>query len=701
MTNTTRDTLLLAALRSMDDLMFIFDAEGRFLEVFRQDSHDLLMNPEDFLGKVYSDVLPAHLVHELTFAFDSLRSGNGVYEFIYRLEINQGLKWFSVKMTPILEGQELIGFSAIIRNRTRDHEMEDRVNKTQRMLGAIAAATGLLVDKFNYLTAITGGLRILGQGVGVDRVYLFKNDFDKENQIHFCSQKYEWTSLGVTAQIDNPALQYVPFSDMEFFIKPLIEKKPFVAIVSKIPDENVRLILESQSILSILVLPIFVGDYFWGFVGFDECRTERVWQEDEVSLLRSYTYSITSAIERHELLTNTEKARASAELESRTKSEFLANMSHEIRTPLNAIIGFSNLIGDGVDRNSNISVYASHVSSSANHLMELINNILDYSKMEAGKMELDWDAADVEDMLAETEGMMSAIARKKQLPFNVIRHNEFSRFVKMDRLRIKQVLVNLISNAIKFTTTGKVELSVSSRKIAPKSDKIILRFEVKDTGIGIKEDQLSRLFQAFTQADPSTARNFGGSGLGLMISNRILNLFDSALEVESIPGVGSTFSFEIEVEEVLEKRDEVKDTFEAEHFAKLQKKVLIVEDNELNMFIAATLLKGILPKCTIFEALNYSSALNIFEYEKPDLVFLDLEIPVLSGFEIAGQMREMEKRMEREETTVIALTARVTAETRMNCIDAGMNDYLTKPIELNELHRVLVDFLEKITRRDK
>jgi CheY-like chemotaxis protein len=224
---------------------------------------------------------------------------------------------------------------------------------------------------------------------------------------------------------------------------------------------------------------------------------------------------------------------------------------------------------------------------------------------------------------------------------------------------------------------------------------------VKDTGIGIKEDQLSRLFQAFTQADPSTARNFGGSGLGLMISNRILNLFDSALEVESISGVGSTFSFEIEVEEVLEKRDQVKDTFEAEHFAKLQKKVLIVEDNELNMFIAATLLKGILPKCTIFEALNYSSALNIFEYEKPDLVFLDLEIPVLSGFEIAGQMREMEKRMEREETTVIALTARVTAETRMNCIDAGMNDYLTKPIELNELHRVLVDFLEKTTRRDK
>lgn len=695
MTKTTRDTLLLASLRSMDDLIFIFDPQGHFIEAFHQEGQELLMEPDKFLGKRYSEVLPAHLVHELNFAFDSLRAGSSVYEFVYRLELKSGFQWYSVRLAPISEAGELIGFSSIIRNRTHDHLMEEKVTKSQRMLSAIAAATGLLVDKFNYLTAITGGLRILGQGVGVDRVYLFKNDFNTENQIHFCSQKYEWTSLGTSAQIDNPELQYVPFSEMDFFVTPLIEKNPFNAIVSQIPDERVRLILESQNILSILVLPIFVGDYFWGFIGFDDCKSERKWEEDEIALLRSYSYSVSSAIERHELLSSTVKARENAELESKTKSEFLANMSHEIRTPLNAIIGFSNLIADGVDRNSNISVYANHVSSSANHLMELINNILDYSKIEAGKMELDWEVSDVIDMINETEAMMSSIARKKQLPFNVVRGEGFPRFVRMDRLRIKQVLVNLISNAIKFTTSGKVELFVSSRRITKKGNNVILRFEVKDSGIGIKEDQLARLFQAFGQADNTTAKNFGGTGLGLMISNRILSLFDSALEVESTYGVGSTFSFEIEVEEDDVADEEINVMKNSAELAQLNKTILIVEDNELNMFIASTLLRGIMPACTIIEALNYQDALMYFERDTPDLVFLDLEIPVLNGFEIAAEMRALEKSREMPETTIIALTARVTNETRMNCIEAGMNDYLTKPIERNELNRVLDEFISK------
>lgn len=695
MTKTTRDKLLLASLRSMDDLIFIFDPLGNFIEAFHQEGQELLMAPEDFLGKKYSDVLPAYLVHELTAAFESLRMGGNVYEFVYRLELKSGFQWYSVRLATILEDGDLIGFSSIIRNRTHDHLMEEKVNRSQRMLSAIAAATGLLVDKFNYLTAITGGLRILGQGVGVDRVYLFKNDFDVQNQIHFCSQKYEWTSVGITAQIDNPELQYVPFSEMDFFIAPLTERNPFMAVVSNIPDERIRTILEAQNIVSILVLPIFVGDYFWGFVGFDDCKSERTWEDEEIALLRSYTYSMSSAIERHEFLFNTEKARENAELESKTKSEFLANMSHEIRNPLNAIIGFSNLITDGVDRNSNISVYANHVSSSANHLMELMNNILDYSKIEAGRMELDWDVSDVFDLLAETDVMMSSLARKKQIPFHVLRGSGCPQFVRMDSLRIKQVLVNLISNAIKFTSSGKVELFVSSRRIAPKGDRVILRFEVKDTGIGIKEDQLARLFQTFGHAAKATAKNFGGAGLGLMISNRILSLFDSALEVESTYGVGSSFSFEIEVEEEITTQIEVSAHENSAILEMLDKKILIVEDNELNMFIASTLLQAMMPKCTIIEALNFQDALMSFENDAPDLVFLDLEIPVLNGFEIAAEMRAIEKQRAISETTIIALTARITSETRMNCLDAGMNDYLTKPIERNELNRVLDEFIKK------
>jgi len=695
MTNTTRDTLLLASLRSMDDLVFIFDENGRFLEVFQPDSHELLMKPEEFLNRSFSEILPSYLVSELEIAFDRLKNGQPLYQFDYRLEVKNTKQWYDVKITPMKEDGLIIGFSAVIRNRTQNVLMEERVARTQRMLKAIAMATGLLVDKSNYLTAITAGLRLLGQGAGVDRAYLFKNGFDEKNDVHFCSQKYEWTSQGVTAQIDNPDLQYVPFSEMDFFISPLIEKNPFIAIVSEIPDEPIRAILESQGILSILVLPIYVNDYFWGFVGFDDCKNERIWEDDEIALLRSFTYSVSSAIERHELLSRTEKARENAELESKTKSEFLANMSHEIRTPLNAIIGFSNLIADGIDRNSNLSIYATHVSSSANHLMELINNILDYSKIEAGKMELDWEVADIDDLISETEGMMQSIARKKQLSLIVEKSKNVPKYVKMDRLRIKQVLVNLVSNAIKFTTTGKVELIVSARKITPQSDKVILRFEVRDTGIGIKEDQLAKLFQPFGQAENSTSKNFGGSGLGLMISNRILSLFDSALEVESTYGMGSVFSFEMEVEEEDGRNHTLETQLKTEVFASLEKKILIVEDNELNMFIASTLLKGILPKCEFSEATSESEALEFFEVNRPDMIFLDLEIPVRNGLEIARAIRTIEKERNFDPSTIIALTARVTHETRMNCLEAGMDDYLTKPIDRDELNRVLIEFYKK------
>ncbi|MCC5924969.1 MAG: response regulator [Bacteroidetes bacterium] len=601
-------------------------------------------------------------------------------------------RWVRILGYPTLVGGKPVYVHGIFQDITEQKDQRDQLKQNsnfQRLLAEMSTRL-INVNSENFDRSVHFILQGFGEFFDVDRSYVFRYSDDMSTT----SNTHEWVAEGVEPYIDH--LQEIDVKSMPWSANRMRANIPVnFSDINDLPDEAAaeRELFKIQHIKSVLLLPIFLHGKLIGFWGFDAVKEPRTWLGEDVRKLRLVSTMLSDAIDKLRLDQELIAAKERAEAASRAKSQFLANMSHEIRTPLNGVIGYTELLFD-TSLSEQQQKYLQTVQGSAKSLLGIVNDILDFSKIEAGKMELDPGPVNIRYLAEKAMLMFKYQAERKGLNLELDAEADTDYHIIADANRLNQILLNLISNAVKFTEAGSITVEVQLDEMASGMGR--LRLGVKDTGIGISHDVRENLFQAFTQADASTTRRFGGTGLGLVISSLLVEKMGGQISIHSEPGSGSEFYFTIQVPlikqtkvKASENNEDKPQTVSAKEYHFIPSPVILVaEDIPLNANLIKLVLKKLIPDAEIIVAENGKIATDIAFSRHIDVILMDVHMPEMDGLEATRLLRSRD-----HDIIIIALTAGVVNEDRERCMDAGMDDFLAKPVQQKQVAEMLQKYI--------
>ncbi|MEI8164214.1 MAG: PAS domain S-box protein, partial [Betaproteobacteria bacterium] len=646
-------------LAAIPDLLFEVGLDGRIYD-YHSPRSDLLAVPANvFLGKCFSEVLPPDVVETCISAIGEASDKGWSVGKQYALALPQGKRWFelSVALKSGTEDQAQ-RFILLARDITERKQAEDELRESEALFRAVSESA------HDAIVTADSGSMIIKWNNGAERIF------------------------GYTADevIGRPLTILMPERFRDLHLKGIARVS--AGGESRVMGKPVELLgmRKDGSVfpleLSLARWQVPQGNFFTGVL---RDITERKKVERQ---LEDYHTSLEAKIQErtHDL----EQARDSADDANRAKSAFLANMSHEIRTPMNGIIGMANILRrEGVT--SKQAQRLDTIDASAQHLLSVINDVLDISKIEAGKFTLEEAPVVISSLMANVNSVLSERVKAKGLHL-LIETEHLPHNLVGDPTRLQQALLNYATNAVKFTEQGTVTLRALKQEET--ADSVTVRFEVTDTGIGIEPEVMSRLFSAFEQADNSMNRKYGGTGLGLAITRRLAELMGGEAGAESAPGVGSTFWFTVKLTKSGEAAAApIATTVDAEAEIRRRyagQRILVVDDEPINREVTVIQLEAV--DLVADTAEDGAEAIALARRNSYAAIFMDMQMPKLNGVEATREIRQLPGY---RHTPIIAMTANAFAEDKAKCLEAGMNDFLIKPFDPDQLFVILLCALSR------